>query len=327
MAMQSPILVTGGTGFIGRTLIDELLAQGLEVASFALPGEDVPSHWGNRVKVHRGDITRAADVNAVMQDVKTVFHLAAVMGMGAYKDHEVITVQGSQHVFDVALANNCKVVLAASIVVYGDQIQTRLCHEDLPHGKHQGPYSWAKMAQEKLALDYQSKGMQLTLIRPANVYGVGSGPLVEGLLEAIEAGILPVVGDGSGNAGLVHVNNLVSAFIIAANSAQANGRIYTVCDGLDVSWSRYFHDLAAIKGLEELPSANRDELIAAARQFENPEQLQAMQEMLTLPLEMINLIGYDNRFDCTRIGDELGWKPHFSYEDALTEIRLEQCSK
>ena len=52
-----------------------------------------------------------------------------------------------------------------------------------------------------------------------------------------------------------------------------------------------------------------------------------MQEMLTLPLEMINLIGYDNRFDCTRIGDELGWKPHFSYEDALTEIRLEQCSK
>jgi len=325
--MQSPILVTGGTGFIGRTLIDELLAQGWEVASFALPGEAVPSHWGNRVKIHRGDITRAGDVNAAMQDAKTVFHLAAAVSMGAYKTHEAITVQGSQHVFDAALANNCKVVLAASIVVYGDQIQTRMCHEDLPHGKHQGPYSWAKMAQEKLALDYQSKGMQLTVIRPANVYGVGSGPWVEGLLEAIEAGMLPVVGDGSGNAGLVHVKNLVSAFILAANSEQASGRIYTVCDGLDVSWSQYFHDLAATKGIEELPFADRSELIAAARQFENPEKLQTTQDMPTMPLEIINLIGYDNRFDSARIRDELGWKPHFSYEEALAEIRLAQHSK
>ena len=322
--MQSPILVTGGTGFIGRTLIDELLAQGLEVASFALPGEAVPSHWGNRVKIHRGDITSAADVNAAMRGAKTVFHLAAAMSMGAYKVHEAITVQGSQHVFDAALANNCKVVLAASIVVYGDQIQTRVCHEDLPHGKHQGPYSWAKMAQEKLALDYQSKGMQLTVIRPANVYGVGSGPWVEGLLGAIEAGILPVVGDGSGNAGLVHVRNLVSAFILAANSEQAAGRVYTVCDGLDVSWSQYFHDLAAMKGIADLPRISRDELIAAARQFENPEKLQAAQDMPTMPLEMINLIGYDNRFDCARIRDDLGWTPHFGYEEALAEIRLAQ---
>jgi 2-alkyl-3-oxoalkanoate reductase len=324
MAMQSPVLVTGGTGFIGRTLIDELLAQGLEVASFALPGEAVPSLWGNRVKIHRGDITSAADVNAAMQGAKTVFHLAAIVGMGAYQAHEAITVQGSQHVFDAALANNCKVVLAASIVVYGDQIQTRVCHEGLPHGKHQGPYSWAKMAQEKLALDYQGKGMQLTVIRPANVYGVGSGPWVEGLLGAIEAGMLPVVGDGSGNAGLVHVKNLVSAFILAANSEQAAGRVYTVCDGLDVSWSQYIHDLAAMKGIEELPFADRDELIAAARQFENPEKLQITPDMPTIPLEMINLIGYDNRFDCARIRDELGWKPHFSYEQALAEIRLAQ---
>ena len=324
--MQSPILVTGGTGFIGRTLIDELLAQGLEVASFALPGEAVPSHWGNRVKIHRGDITSAADVNEAMRGAKTVFHLAAAMSMGAYKVHEAITVHGSQHVFDAALANNCKVVLAASIVVYGDQIQTRVCHEGLPHGKHQGPYSWAKMAQEKLALDYQSKGMQLTVIRPANVYGVGSGPWVEGLLGAIEAGMLPVVADGSGNAGLVHVKNLVSAFMLAAKSEQATGRVYTVCDGLDVCWSQYFHDLAAMKGIEELPRANRDELIAAARQFENPEKLETTQDMPTMPLEMINLIGYDNRFDCTRIRDELGWKPHFGYEEALAEIRLAQST-
>lgn len=327
MTLQSPILVTGGTGFIGRALIDELLDQGLEVASFALPGQVVPSHWGNRVTVHRGDITSATDVNAVVNGVKTVFHLAAAMGMGAYREHETITVQGSQCLFEAALANNSKVVLAASIVVYGHQIQNMVCHEDLPQGKHQGPYSWAKMAQEKLALDYQNKGMQLTIIRPANVYGVGSGPWVESLLEAIEAGILPIVEDGSGNAGLVHVNNLVSALLLAANSEQAVGRIYTVCDGLDVSWSQYFHDLAAIKGIKELPVAGRDELIAAARQFENPEKLQAMQEMSAIPLEMINLIGYDNRFDCSRIRDELGWNPQFSYEDGLAEIRREQCAR
>ncbi|MCP5058005.1 MAG: NAD-dependent epimerase/dehydratase family protein [bacterium] len=217
MQIAQPVLVTGGTGFIGRRLIDRLLEMNLEVVSFALPGEPVPDHWGEKVKLLRGDITKAEDVRAAMAGIQTVFHLAAVVGMGAYDVHWAVTVEGSRNVYDAALANGTKVVLASSIVVYGDQIQNGICHEGLDHGSHQGAYSRAKMAQEKLALAYRAdRGLDLVVVRPANVYGVGSGPWVEGMLGLIQTDMLPVVGDGSGNAGLVHVNNLVDAFLLAA---------------------------------------------------------------------------------------------------------------
>ena len=108
-----------------------------------------------------------------------------------------------------------------------------------------------------------------------------------------------------------------------ATDENALGRIYTVCDGLDVTWSRYLGDLAAIKGIEELPHADRDELIAAARLHENPEELRGMEGLPTLPLEYINLAGYSNRFDCTRVREELGWRPDFGYEEALEELRAQ----
>jgi len=322
MKIAGPVLVTGGTGFIGRRLIDRLLATNLELVSFALPGEAVPEHWGERVKVLRGEITKAEDVNAAMSGIHTVFHLAAVVGRGAYDVNWAVTVEGSRNVYDAAVQNRTKVVLASSIVVYGNQIQTRICHEGLDHGEYQGAYSRAKMAQEKLALAYQAdRGLELVVVRPANVYGEGSGPWVEGMLGLIQTDMLPILGDGSGNAGLVHVANLVEAFLLAAADPKAVGQVYTACDNLDVTWGRYLNDLAAMVGKSPLPNAPLEPLIRAAHEHENPEKLEAMEGMPTFPLEILNLVGSDNRFDSRKLREDLGWQPTFSYDEALVEIR------
>ncbi|MFT5097947.1 MAG: nucleoside-diphosphate-sugar epimerase [Candidatus Azotimanducaceae bacterium] len=299
------------------------MASGIEVASFALPGEPVPHHWQDKVKLHQGDITNAEDVLTAMKGIKTVFHLAAIVGGGTYENNWAITVEGSRNVYEAALSNQTKVVLASSIVVYGDQIQTKDCRDGLPHGAFQGAYSRAKMAQEKLALDYQnSKNLTLCVIRPANVYGVGSGPWVEGLFGMISMGRLTVIGDGQGKSGLVYVDNLVDAFVLAGENASANGRIYTVCDELDVSWDKYFHDLAAMKGIDSLEHLDRDELVAKVKLLEDYENLQQLPDDSGLfPMEFLNLIGFSNRFSSTRIRDELGWSPAISYVQALEEIR------
>lgn len=322
MKFTGPVLVTGGTGFIGRRLIDRLLEMNQEVVSFALPGEPVPDHWGEKVEVLRGDITRAEDVNAAMSGIQTVFHLAAVVGMGAYDIHWAVTVEGSRNVYEAAIANNTKVVLASSIVVYGDQIQSKVCHERLEHGRYQGAYSRAKMAQEKLARTYQAdRDMELVVVRPGNVYGAGSGPWVEGMLGMIHEDMLSVIGDGSGNAGLVHVANLVEAFLLAATNPKAVGQIYTACDGLDVTWGEYLNDLAAMVGKSPLPNTDLEPLVRAAHEHEDPEKLEAMEGMPTYPLEILNLIGSDNRFETGKLREELGWQPTFSYAEALKEIR------
>jgi nucleoside-diphosphate-sugar epimerase len=290
--------------------------------SFALPGEAVPDHWGDKVNVLRGDITKAEDVGEAMSGIRTVFHLAAVVGLGAYDVHWKITVEGSRNIYDAAIANGTKVILASSIVVYGDQIQTQRCHEGLEHGKHQGAYSHAKMAQEKLALEYHAdRGMSLVVVRPANVFGAGSGPWVVTMLGLLKADMLPVIGDGSGNAGLVHVANLVEAFLLAAADPKADGRVYTACDGLDVTWERYINDLAAMIGKPRPPKVPLEPLREAAREHENPEKLEAMEGMPTFPLELLNLMGSSNRFETRKLREELGWQPTVTYEEALSEIR------
>ena len=87
------ILVTGGAGFLGRVLVEQLMTRtASRVVVLALPREPVPPHWATdwaeRVSVVRGDITQAADVQRAMQGCQWCFHLAALVGdVGRDADH------------------------------------------------------------------------------------------------------------------------------------------------------------------------------------------------------------------------------------------------
>jgi len=320
--IKSPVLVTGGTGFIGTHLIDKLLALEVEVVSFSLPSDPVPKHWGDRVKVVRGDVCDASAVNAAMQGVGTVFHLAAALTGGDYDSHWRITVEGSRHVFDAALKEGTKVIHCSSITVYGEQIAQGVCHDGLPQGKQfHGPYSRAKMAQEKLALEYRdNKGLPLVVIRPANVYGVGSS-WVNIMAEVIAADMLVIIGDGNGDGGFVHASNLADAFILAASKQEALGEIFTVADGFGITWKQYFNNLAALQDKAPLPHIPLDAALHEAQQHENPEALIAPGPEVVITLEGLSMVGHSNRYDSSKIKNMLGWAPQVSYETGFAQIK------
>ena len=320
--MNAPILVTGGTGFIGRHVIDKLLALNLEVASFALPNESVPEHWGDRVKVIRGDITHPDDVFDAMSGINTVIHLAAVVGGGDYDTHWRIIVEGSRNLFEAAIEQQAKVVLTSSITVYGELIAQGICHDGLGQGKKfHGPYSRAKMAQEQLAIEYRdSKGLSLVVIRPGNVYGNGS-VWVDIMSRLIAANAIPIVGDGSGDAGLVHGSNLADAIILAAAKPEAVGEIFTVADEFGVTWSEYFNQLAEFQDKAPLPQI---ELQDALKQAQSYEQVNALEMPVTpapLSLEMLSMVGYSNRFDSSKIRNMLGWSPKTTFDEGIESAR------
>jgi len=272
--------------------------------------------------VIRGDVRNRADVDRAMDGAGTVFHLAALVGIsGSYDDHWAVTVEGSRNVYEAAASAGARVVVTTSICAYGDRIARDVCAEDSERGAYQGPYGRAKQAQEDVAIAIRAaRELAVTIVRPSNVYGVGSGPWVEGMVALISAGAVSVIGDGTGNAGLVHVENLVDALLLLAASEKAVGRVYNVCDGLDVTWRRYLDDLAGLIGAAALTAAPLEALRAAALANEDPARLIAPRDPTILPLEALNLIGSDNRFDTTRIRAELGWTPRISYREGLAEI-------
>lgn len=318
----SRVLVTGGTGFIGRAVINKLLEKGIDCVSFSLPGETAPEHWKGVVELKNGDITDRRLVSECVQSADCVIHLAALLGLGDYAQHEAITVKGTENILEAARRNQTRTIIISSIAVYGRYVRDRVCDEATGHGPWNGPYSWAKQGQETVALDYFEKyKLPVTVIRPANVYGAGSLPWVDVVIAAMKASAPILVDEGMGDAGLVHVDNLADAIILCATSENTVGGTYNVCDEIAVSWHQYFSDLATLAGLTLAPSIDFHTLEQLALQAENPGQFITPEQYRAIPLATLDLIGSSNRFPSKLVREVTGWKPAKSYRQGMEDVR------
>lgn len=316
------VLVTGGTGFIGRALIDRLLKAGVACRSLSLPGEMPPEYWNEQVDCRAGDITSMEDVTQAAEGVDCIFHLAALLGIGSYADHERITVGGTRNVLEVAKSTKTRVVVTSSIAVYGSSIRDRVCDESTIFGTWSGPYSWAKQQQDAMVLEYaRDHGVRSTVVRPANVYGVGSIPWVDVVVSALKLGAPIVVDEGEGNSGLIHAGNLAEALIATAICDESIGLALNACDNIDVSWKQYFRDISACAGLELPTSMPYATLEAMARKGEDPENFVTPTQYASIPLATLELIGSDNRFPSDLLRQLTGWQSRISYKEGIQEIR------
>lgn len=172
---MSRVLVTGGPGFIGRRVVQRFLDAGWDVTSFSLPGEQPIASWSGPVRMVHGDLGIASAVAEAAEGCDLVIHLAAPVGVaGRYQWQWDVIAEGTRNVCEAIAAQGGRAVVASSIAVYGTLIQTQICHEDDGHGPWTGAYGRGKQGQETVALETAVRtGMPLTLIRPANVYGLG----------------------------------------------------------------------------------------------------------------------------------------------------------
>jgi nucleoside-diphosphate-sugar epimerase len=173
-----PILVIGGTGFIGSRVTRRLAIRGEEVVCMDInPGAVSFADLGDKVKVVRGDVTQFDDVMRVMVETQPtrVINLSYLLG-SEHAPHVAmrLNVLGMDNCFEAArLCGVQRVVYASSVAVNGQQHQygERLVNEDDPtYGNNQ--YAMHKMFNEWQARDYIDKyGMSITGVRPANVTG------------------------------------------------------------------------------------------------------------------------------------------------------------
>ena len=321
------VLVTGGPGFIGRRVVQRFLDAGWNVTSFSLPGEQAAAEWHGPVRMAYGDIGDPDAIGDAVGDCDLVIHLAAVVGLsGDYDRQWAVIAEGTRNLCKAASATGCRLVVVSSIAVYGDLIQRQVCHEDDGYGAWQGAYGRAKQAQEQIALDIAARsGTPLTLIRPANVYGIGGGSAWgDRLIDAIrEHGSAMFGAARTNDAGLVHVENLADALLLAGTRPEAVGRVYNVCDQNGVTWERFMLDMAAFAGRTSLPTLELGPVLAAVRANENPARLEGPRDAALPSLEGLNLVGFSNLIDSSRIRSELGWRPRLNYAAALAAIAEE----
>lgn len=323
------VLVTGGCGFLGQALVAQILREtSWHVHVLALPYERLPEGWPpSRVHIVRGDITCSQDVALASQGCSHIFHLAALVGdAGTYAQHERVTVGGTAHVFEVALRLGAKVVLTTSICAYGDAIQRGECREDTPLGQAQGPYGHAKQGQEALAWRFKADGGSVCVVRPANIIGPGSGPWLLDAAKALRQQLPALVGGGQGNAALALVDNVASFLLMAARTPAAYGQAFNIHDGLDVTWQRYFNDLALLMGAPMPRSVPRGLAYVGACLSEPVFRRFFKGVRPPVTREALNLIAWDNRFPVDK-ALALGWRPVVSYEQMLQRMRVDVLAR
>jgi nucleoside-diphosphate-sugar epimerase len=270
-----------------------------------------------------GDLTDGSFTGEAARGHDLIIHLAAVVGLpGEYQRQWDIIAEGTRNI--CRAASGARVLVASSVAVYGDRVQMGQCTEETPLGTWQGAYGRAKQAQEDIAhSEAANVGAELTIIRPANVYGLGGASAWgDKLLAAFKENGGAVVGEASqNNAGLVYVENLADAIFLASTKPEAIGRVYNVCDEEPTTWREFADDMAAIVGRAPPPTIPLDALLSAALANEDPAKLIGPRDLSVPSLEALNLVGYNNRFPSERIRSEIGWMPRIHYKDAVAEIK------
>ena len=185
MSQLNSAFITGAGGFIGRHLVRQLLAENVSIVALMMPGELVPEEWGDSVRTVVGDVRNLVNLEPDIGRVDVIYHLAAIVSdWGTQEEHVATTVRGTEQAIALALQWDAHFIVTTSVCAYASKLAHGDLTEDEPIGTPASPYEYCKQEQERLtrqAVDIKS--LRATIVRPGNVYGVGSGPWVLGMME------------------------------------------------------------------------------------------------------------------------------------------------
>ncbi len=231
------VLVTGGTGFLGRQLVERLLQAGRQVT--VLGRTPAPDLEARGVRFVRASLSDTTAVRAACAGATTVFHVAAKVGVwGRYEDFHRTNVLGTR-----ALLEGCRehrvarfVHTSTPSVVYNGR-DLAGADESLPLTTScPSPYPQTKAIAEREVLSANGAALRTVALRPHLIWGVGDPHLVPRVLERARAGRLRIVGEGRNRVDMVHVDNAVDAHLLAEAAltrfdAPAAGRAYFITNG------------------------------------------------------------------------------------------------
>jgi nucleoside-diphosphate-sugar epimerase len=210
------VLVTGGTGFLGRHIVERLLAHGRAVT--VLARRSAPDLEKRGVRFVSADLADADAVRSACRGAETVFHVAAKVGVwGRNDDFFRANVLGTRAVLEGCRIHGVRrlVYTSTSSVVYNGRDLSGV-DESLPlTATCPAAYPLTKAAAEREVLAANAPELRTIALRPHLIWGVGDPHLVPRLIARAKAGRLLIVGSGRNRVDLVHVENVTDAQLFA----------------------------------------------------------------------------------------------------------------
>lgn len=223
-------LVTGGAGFIGSNIVDELLKRNYEVKvldNFSTGKRENLAEYGNNIELIEGDIRSYHIVKDAVAGVDVILHQAALPSVPRSINDPItsneVNVTGTLNILEAARKNNVqKIVFASSSSVYGDNPKLPKDESMIPNPL--SPYAVSKLSGEKYCSVFtRIYGLKTIALRYFNVFGPRQDPnsqysaVIPKFIKAIMAGESPVIfGDGEQSRDFTFVRNVIEGNILAA---------------------------------------------------------------------------------------------------------------
>lgn len=306
-------LVTGGNGFVGRSLCAELLRRGYAIRAAVRSGNARIDHAEQAIV---GSIGAKTDWTDALRGVDVVIHLAArvhVMRETAgdpLAEFLEVNLHGTENLArQAARAGVKRLVYISSIKVNGESTKGQPFSESDAPNPH-GPYAVSKwQAEQALQRIAHETGLEVVIVRPPLIYGPGVKGNFLKLLAAVDKGIPLPLSSVHSKRSLIYLGNLVDAMIICASHPAAAGKTYLVCDGEDISIAELVRQMALSLG-------------RPARLFPLPAGLLRELGRLLGKLETVERLVDSLRINDDLIRKELDWKPEFTLQQGLQATAL-----
>ena len=302
-------LVTGANGFTGSHLVKALLHRGDRVVALVRQSSDLSRLEGLPIEFAYGDITDRASLDAAIAGVDWVFHTAAYVELGLVDGARMhrVNVEGTRHVVEAAKAAGVqKMVYCSTIGVYGDT-QGKAIDETFQR-QQQGfssAYDSTKYEAQQIVDRAAAAGFPIVSVMPSGIFGADD-PHFGPVLQTFMKGKLKVWAGGDRVTGIVHVDDLVDAMILAAEKAPA-GEHYILSTG-DLTTREMFQILSRETGVP-VPAEVPESIVRLAGNLLEPIG-RLLNWQPPISRERVHYL-YDRcvRVDGSKARRELGWQP------------------
>jgi UDP-glucose 4-epimerase len=294
------ILVTGGAGFIGSHLVEELVKLGNNVTVI----DDLSNgrienlaYIKDRITFLKNDVSKLTGLQA---NFDVIYHLACFPRSLSFENPQrdvEVNVIGMVNVLELARKSEAKVIFSSNSGIY-DTSKVPI-DENTPDNP-KTPYDLDKLqAENYLKLYNKTYGIKYVIFRFATVYGTRQRvsptwkPVVMEFITKLKNKETPIIyGDGEQTRDFINVKDIVKALILALENEKAVNETLILGSGKETSINELYGLISRLLGVTIIP-------------IHKPAQLGDVRRML---------------YDCKKAQNILGWKPEISLEEGITEI-------
>jgi nucleoside-diphosphate-sugar epimerase len=315
-------LITGGTGFLGSHIVDELIDNNYEVRVLARRTSNTSRLQKMKgVELVVGDITKPETLTKGVQDVDVIFNNAAIMeDWGSWSKFKPVNVDGTRNVLEVARKQDIsRIAHTSSTAVYGFPNTKEAITEESPKQPF-GNYQKSKWVAEQIVSEYViDYEMDIASVRPPFVLGSRDQYTTPLFVNSIQSGEMVIIGNGSQIQSVVHARDAAQCLRLTAETPNIRGEAFNVAS-FDVNvkefYSKWAEMLAVESSFRRIPYRLVYVLGAISGLWGS---FRRKKESPFLTTFRAKLMGTNYLIDSTKAKERLGYQPRFNMDKTIRD--------